>query len=526
MKFDKLTVAPCAVDLDPNLPAGGEGSGQETERTCTGLLVTPPNAYVELGDTWQFGAVLTYSDGSTEDVTEKAVWSSSEVATITQKGLATSVTAGYATITAAYCSQTAYSSLQVVAACDGAGVDYALVLDRSSGVLTGGPGHTIWENIKAGVDNFVSHLKDLDQAALISFAGIKNPGPPVTSSGEATLDHELSNDSASLLVENAGFGVRTPCPYPDPTTGPGTRCSKAIGSGLDLAKTELDSGRHVEGRQRVAILIFQGRNLISSPDPVLLAAQLKAEGIIVCVIGIQVPSIYTAEAVSLANCGWYFPSNDGSDIPAILNSLPHQLCYTYTGYCYDTPSRATCIDPPVAASDLCGLRWEMPCVAEMPGNPQGCTCSDPDDVVGVMGGIVGHNYTVTLRITGVVELKHYEGGTNDGEFFQTGGYPVEDNYDGGFNRYSLIVSDPAQTYYMNRRWDFIPSQVEGERFGIVKVDYTVDIHIKGGATVALRTRSQDGLQYRNYRHFKFSDVPPTDNPFDGQFLQLTVVAVA
>lgn len=526
MKFANLKVEPCLVVEDPNQPAGGSGPGEPSERTCVSLEVIPPDGFVELGQTWQFLAILTYSDGTTEDVTLKASWTSSEVATITNTGLATSVSAGYATITAQYCEKAGFASLQVVAGCAGQGLDYVVVLDRSSGVKAGTPGHTVEENIRNGIVNFFGHLKENDQMGMVSFAGVKNPGPPASSAGEATLDHILSDDSASLILAGQAYGVRTPCPYPDPTTGPGTKCSKGIGTGLEVAKAELESERHIAGRQRVCILIFQGRNMVGLPDPVALAELMQDEGIIMCVIGIQVPATYTADAIAMANCGWYFPSNDGSDIPAILNSLPYQLCYSYTGLCYSSSSRSTCIDPPDEGSDLCGLRWEMPCVADMPGNAYGCTCSDPDDVVGVMGGTIGHTYAVTCRFSGVIELKNYAGGANDGKFFQVGGYPVEDNGDGGYNRYSLIVSDPPQTYYVNRRWDVTPADAPGDKGGILKVDYEQTILIKGGASVTLRTRSQDGLEFRNYHDFKFDDVPPTDAPFNGQFLQLTVIAVS
>ncbi|MGD0417459.1 MAG: choice-of-anchor D domain-containing protein [Terriglobales bacterium] len=74
--------------------------------TCTAVLVsiavTPNNATVPQGRFAQFTATGTYSDGTTQNLTSTATWSSSNtaVATINSSGLATSVGAGSATITA------------------------------------------------------------------------------------------------------------------------------------------------------------------------------------------------------------------------------------------------------------------------------------------------------------------------------------------------------------------------------------------------------------------------------------------
>lgn len=52
----------------------------------------------------QLSAEVTYEDGTTEDVTTSASWSSSDegVATVSSGGLVTAVAAGAATITASY----------------------------------------------------------------------------------------------------------------------------------------------------------------------------------------------------------------------------------------------------------------------------------------------------------------------------------------------------------------------------------------------------------------------------------------
>jgi uncharacterized protein YjdB len=69
--------------------------------TVTSIAVTPPTASIAVGATQQFVATATYSDGTTGNVTTTATWTSSKptVATVAS-GLATSLAAGSATLTA------------------------------------------------------------------------------------------------------------------------------------------------------------------------------------------------------------------------------------------------------------------------------------------------------------------------------------------------------------------------------------------------------------------------------------------
>lgn len=66
------------------------------------IAVTPPGASVAAGATVQYAANGTYSDGTTQDLTASAAWSSStqSVATITTAGLATTLAAGNTVVTA------------------------------------------------------------------------------------------------------------------------------------------------------------------------------------------------------------------------------------------------------------------------------------------------------------------------------------------------------------------------------------------------------------------------------------------
>jgi phospholipase C len=74
-----------------------------TKPVLASIGVTPANPQIPMGTTQQFTATGTYTDGTTTDMTNSAVWSSSSatVAVISTTGLATPVATGTATISAA-----------------------------------------------------------------------------------------------------------------------------------------------------------------------------------------------------------------------------------------------------------------------------------------------------------------------------------------------------------------------------------------------------------------------------------------
>lgn len=81
---------------------GGGGGGSKTPATLSSIAITPANPSVALGATQQLTATGSYSDGSKNDLTSSATWSSSSsgVATVSSAGLAMPVTTGTSTITA------------------------------------------------------------------------------------------------------------------------------------------------------------------------------------------------------------------------------------------------------------------------------------------------------------------------------------------------------------------------------------------------------------------------------------------
>jgi trimeric autotransporter adhesin len=96
----------------------GSTSLTVTAPTISSIVITPDGLTLGIGIGEQYTATAIYSDGSTQDLVSGVTWSSSAtgVATINSSGLATTVGAGTATITAKVGSFTDTTLLTVVAA--------------------------------------------------------------------------------------------------------------------------------------------------------------------------------------------------------------------------------------------------------------------------------------------------------------------------------------------------------------------------------------------------------------------------
>lgn len=81
--------------------------GVSSQGTLTSVAVTPKNATIASGATQQFTAMGTYSDGSTQNVTSQAAWTSSAttVASVNSTGVASGLCAGNTTISASMSGQ-------------------------------------------------------------------------------------------------------------------------------------------------------------------------------------------------------------------------------------------------------------------------------------------------------------------------------------------------------------------------------------------------------------------------------------
>jgi hypothetical protein len=190
----------------------------------------------------------------------------------------------------------------------------------------------------------------------------------------------------------------------------------------------------------------------------------------------------------------------------------------------DAATPAVLGDP---AASLSGARVDLPCKGdkfekneECHWDPSFLQTADPTfklkrEVARTFAGKSGALYDVTLRIRGVVEPKNFSGGVVKEEHFQTGGTAVTDHY----NFYNVKVSDPPETYTVNRHQDKVGHF-------LFALDYKVTIPIRGGATVTLGAYDSNDIEIANHKSLVVPDVAPSPLPFDGQFFQIDVVSVA
>ena len=90
----------------------------QTPPTLASIAMTPANPTILVSATQQFTATGTYSNGSTQNLSNRVTWTSSKtaVATINTNGLATGVSVGATVISAALSGVTATNTLTVQAA--------------------------------------------------------------------------------------------------------------------------------------------------------------------------------------------------------------------------------------------------------------------------------------------------------------------------------------------------------------------------------------------------------------------------
>jgi len=209
-----------------------------------------------------------------------------------------------------------------------------------------------------------------------------------------------------------------------------------------------------------------------------------------------------------------------------------QKCQNPQPFCGKISNKAACVNP---AAPLSGKRIELPCVASEDPVAQLCptvadrqtSCPAEGKVVKQtikLSGAANQLYDVTLHIRGVVEPRTYVGGKNAGNHFYIGGTGQQPS---NYNTYSVSVSSPAQTFYLNA-----DTQVESYR--VFTLDHEASIVVEGGASITLQVVDPDCAMVKNCQSFAsaacvpfvVADVPPAPKSFDGQFVQLDVVSVA
>jgi hypothetical protein len=162
-----------------------------------------------------------------------------------------------------------------------------------------------------------------------------------------------------------------------------------------------------------------------------------------------------------------------------------------------------------AETFLPDMRIESPALTPGVTACPGTIASD----VTIAGGSASTVYTVKIHVRGKIETKDYTGGTSLGNV-NTGGTPANTPH----NVWKLLVSDPPQSYYLNRETVNPPPH-------LIVVDYEVSIQIRGQASVSLAMDSIDGLQLNTPSLVGPSGVSPYPAAFDGQFIQVEALQI-
>ena len=189
-----------------------------TSATATSITVTPITPSIPVGVNQRFNAVATFSDGSTQDITQVAAWSSNNtpVATISPTlGLAFGVSPGSATITALFETISGTATLTV-----DSGTLQSIAVTPSQTILA--PASTVTYQAVGtysdGTTQFISGLVTWASSApsVVSIAttgGIATAQSPGTANITATYQG-VTSPNATVLVTGSALSTITVTPSP------------------------------------------------------------------------------------------------------------------------------------------------------------------------------------------------------------------------------------------------------------------------------------------------------------------------
>jgi uncharacterized protein YjdB len=162
-----------------------------TAATLQSIAVTPANTSLPVGETEQFTATGTLSDGTTESLTSQVTWASSDTtwATISNTGLATAVSPGPVTISATFGGITGSTGLTIVAAV----IQSIAVTPANPSVAKGLTQQftatgTFTDNSTQNLTSQVTWASATTSVATITAAGLATAAGPGTSTISATLN--------------------------------------------------------------------------------------------------------------------------------------------------------------------------------------------------------------------------------------------------------------------------------------------------------------------------------------------------
>jgi Concanavalin A-like lectin/glucanases superfamily/Bacterial Ig-like domain (group 2) len=177
--------------------------------TLVSIAVTPVNPSITVGGQQQFTATGTYSDGSRQDLTNSATWTSSipSIATISSTGLATGVAAGTTTIQATSGSIYGTTALTVT----GTGTFTVSASPSSLSIGQGSPGtSTITTTVSGGFNSSISlSATGMPTGTTVSF----NPSTiPAPGSGSSTMTITVGASTPAgtypITVTGNGGGIQ------------------------------------------------------------------------------------------------------------------------------------------------------------------------------------------------------------------------------------------------------------------------------------------------------------------------------
>jgi hypothetical protein len=208
---------------------GGGGDSPTTPSpptpTVSSVSVTGPEAAAKAGDSAQFTATASFSNGTSQNITSQATWQSSSatVATVTPAGMVTAVAPGEADISASYQSITGRMKITVVPRT----ANLCGVVRESGGGGIRGARVEVRDGANAGrttdSDNggnyCLNQLEAGNFTLRISLSGYEAVEQFVALSANVTLDVSLRRSSSP---------APTPPPNPNPTPSPnGAQCNAA-----------------------------------------------------------------------------------------------------------------------------------------------------------------------------------------------------------------------------------------------------------------------------------------------------------
>lgn len=384
----------------------------DASRSLVNLEIRPANAAVEVGFSWPFDAYAHYTDGSVDNVTLQALWSSSNVAIASvgeTTGVSTGVSPGTIVITAEFEGETATANLTVLHSCLDDPMEVCFAVERSESTGSTASGASRLQHIKDGLDLCAGgFVEGRDYLSLVSFAGtFADQTEDVTTDQLLTTDFEDFSDKVAVLSP-AGTG-------------------SSVAEALSAAYTELTSSRHDAARRRAVVLIVDGAADVTNPggDPSSEAAAIaaataaadtiadtiKAAGIKLVVVGYAVREAHQAALGALATEGYDWFVSTADELKSTLSLLANSFCFAdgyYYSYVGDTPNCFSAqqdyhdwINWEVTAgsTDLCGQGENGAAFYDvLPGNGlyMDLAGTDRDESVSVGGALNG---TIRSRTT-------------------------------------------------------------------------------------------------------------------------------